>query len=154
MWCRLGQGAPAGKRELLVIVAALASVRASHGTAGGHDRPVPGWKQRARLNMGLAKIQCSIQGCCVLPAVLGASFQSRNDAPCSSCHSWAHFSPSCPSLLLAASPRFGPVSPEMGCGYLLRVLGLCRSMRGLLGAGSSQGGYFFWQRDQEVCSSG
>lgn len=32
---------------------------------------------------------------------------------------WAHFSLSCPSLFLAASPYFGPIPLEMVCGYLL-----------------------------------
>lgn len=65
MWYGLGSGQSGGIRELLlVVVATLASVRVSHGTAGGCDCPVPGWEQRAHLNVGLPNIQCSIQLLC------------------------------------------------------------------------------------------
>lgn len=50
---------------------------------------------------------------------------------------------SCPSLLLSTSLLFGSIPLEMGCRYLLKCLG----------AGSSQGGYFFG-REQEIYSSG
>lgn len=139
-----------------MIAAALVSVSASHSTAGGCDHPVLGWKQRACLNMGLPEIQCSIQVLCaascagsilpkqklcsllLLPQV-GLTFH-----PLVQASSWQH------------PPHFGPIpAPHLRLqGNLLRVLGLCKSMQGLLGAGSSWGGYMFWQRDQEVCSSG
>lgn len=53
-----------------MIAAAMVSVRASHGMAGGCDYLVPGWKQRAHLNMRLPKIQCSIQVLCAAGSIL------------------------------------------------------------------------------------
>lgn len=115
------------RQLLLVIVAALASVRASHGTAGGCDCPVLG--QRAHLNVGLPNIQCSIQLLC-------ATGCARSIFPKQKC---------CCLLLLpqldSVLPLFSkpcvvsitPFWPHFAGdehGYLLQVLGLCKSMRG------------------------
>lgn len=113
MRCGLGQCTLAGKRESLVVAAAVVSVRVSHGTAGGCDRPVPAGKQRACLNVGVPEIQCSVRVLCAA-ALPGASFQSRNDAPCSRCHGRAHFSLLLSKPPLGNIPQFWPHSAGDG----------------------------------------
>lgn len=110
-------------------LAALVPVRVSHSTAGG----------RAHLNVGLPEIQCFIQMLLCQEGLSKAEMMVLAPAAMIG----FIFPPSCPSLLLVASPHFGPVPPEMGCGYLLQVLGPHRSVWGLLGAGSFWGGYYF-----------